>query len=51
MPLVVSVAHRPTVTDFHTHVLECTRSAHDLAAPRAWRFRALAADKQQITRV
>jgi ABC-type uncharacterized transport system fused permease/ATPase subunit len=43
--LVVSVAHRPTAMDFHTHVLECARLARDesnpAAALREWRFRAL----------
>ncbi|KAH8050363.1 ATP-binding cassette sub-family D [Aureococcus anophagefferens] len=45
--LVVSVAHRPTAMDFHTHVLECARLARDesnpAAALREWRFRALRA--------
>ena len=47
VPLLVSVAHRPTVTEHHTHVLECVRydRAHapgDLDS-RTWAFRALAA--------
>ncbi|KAH8057667.1 ATP-binding cassette sub-family D [Aureococcus anophagefferens] len=50
--LVVSVAHRPTAMDFHTHVLECARLARDesnpAAALREWRFRALRAP---VTRV
>jgi ABC-type uncharacterized transport system fused permease/ATPase subunit len=48
VPTLVSVAHRPTVTKYHTHVLECVKyvrtHAPGDADTREWAFRALAGD-------
>lgn len=56
IPTLVSVAHRPTVTMYHTHVLECTRSKHPdktAAGTRTWAFRPLTPEdrEQRLTRV
>ena len=59
VPLLVSVAHRPTVTEYHSHVLECTKIAPGTQGDggpvsRSWHFRAITdadRDLRRLTRV
>ena len=43
---VVSVGHRPSLLQFHTHVLSCEHTARE-DAPASWRWQTVAEYKQR----